>query len=185
MVRRQPACVRQVLGELKRKYSVDGTRVYLAGSANGALMAYRMACDHAELIAGVLVHGAGMDQRDVDACAPARPLHILHVQGTEDFFDIENAVTMLEVWADMNGCAAADGGKALDGPLGEVGARPPHTPHPSTPSTPALARSPSPPRGSSGALLTCCAQLPRRAPQVSGVWKDDAPCRRPTSRDAT
>ena len=47
-----------------------------AGSANGGLMAYAMACKHAHLFAGVVVHGAGQDQSDLDHCHPARPLHV-------------------------------------------------------------------------------------------------------------
>lgn len=107
----------RLLERLKAKYPVDPARVYLAGSANGGLMAYTMACKHASLFAGVVVHGAGQDQSDLDHCRPSHPLHILHVQGTKDFFDIDDAFAMLGYWADLNGCDSTK----LDGPAGSPG----------------------------------------------------------------
>jgi len=107
----------RLLERLKTKYPVDPARVYLAGSANGGLMAYAMACKHASLFAGVVVHGAGQDQSDLDHCRPSHPLHILHVQGTKDFFDIDDAFSMLGYWADLNGCDSTK----LEGPVGSPG----------------------------------------------------------------
>ena len=34
------------------QYTVDTQRVYLVGHSNGAFMSFRMACDHADVIAG-------------------------------------------------------------------------------------------------------------------------------------
>ena len=77
----------RVLDALQERYGVDAARIYLAGSANGAVMAYHMACHHAHRFAGLLVHGASQDRYDIQRCRPTMPLHILHVQCGADHFD--------------------------------------------------------------------------------------------------
>ena len=63
---------------------IDPARVYVWGHSNGAVMVWRLLCDHAELFrAGVALEGADNSATDA-ACAPSRPLHILRVHGTAD-----------------------------------------------------------------------------------------------------
>lgn len=71
-------------------------------------MAYYMACNNAGLFAGVAVHGAGQDQADIANCKPTKPLHLLQIHGTKDFFKIGDAVQRLEVWADLNACSSTE-----------------------------------------------------------------------------
>ena len=97
-----------VLEAVQAKYSVDPQRIYVGGSANGGLMAYYLACRHSHLFAGVLVHGAGQNQRDLDHCHPTTPMHVLHIHGTKDFFPIRSVRKGLGVWADLFGCNSTD-----------------------------------------------------------------------------
>ena len=46
-------------------------------------MAYRMACESADLIAGI-ASLAGMTFLDPSRCAPSQPVNILHIHGTAD-----------------------------------------------------------------------------------------------------
>jgi len=48
-------------------------------------MAYRMACQSADLIAGI-ASLSGMTFLDPNRCAPSEPVNILHIQGTADLF---------------------------------------------------------------------------------------------------
>jgi polyhydroxybutyrate depolymerase len=61
---------------------VDTTRIYFFGHSNGAFMAHRMACNHADRIAAVGTL-AGTEAMDF-TCTPARPISVLQIHGTAD-----------------------------------------------------------------------------------------------------
>ncbi len=70
----------RVLDQLQADYRVDTTRVFVAGVSNGAMMAYRFACERADRVRAVgSVAGAVV----VD-CQPSRPVSVLEIHGTED-----------------------------------------------------------------------------------------------------
>jgi polyhydroxybutyrate depolymerase len=112
-----------VIDEIKAKYSVDPTRVYLVGHSNGGFMSYRMACDHADQIAAI-ASLAGATFADDSQCNPAEPVSVLQIHGTADdtvLYDggtfagtlsYPGAVLTTETWATHGGCdaVAADGG---------------------------------------------------------------------------
>ncbi len=68
---------------IERQYTVDTHRVYLVGHSNGAFMAYRMACDHADQITAIVALNGAM-WNDVSRCAPSRPVSVLDIRGTAD-----------------------------------------------------------------------------------------------------
>jgi poly(3-hydroxybutyrate) depolymerase len=47
--------LRALIEEIGRQFSVDRKRIYLIGHSNGGYMTYRMACEYADLIAGIAV----------------------------------------------------------------------------------------------------------------------------------
>jgi polyhydroxybutyrate depolymerase len=52
------------------------------GHSNGGFMAYRMACDHADVIAAIAsLEGAMIDP---DRCDPSEPVSVLEIHGTAD-----------------------------------------------------------------------------------------------------
>ena len=70
----------RVLDQLQADYPVDTRRVFVAGVSNGAMMAYRFACERADRVSAVgSVAGAVV----VD-CQPSRPVSVLEIHGTED-----------------------------------------------------------------------------------------------------
>ncbi len=94
--------------------NVDRRRIYLIGQSNGAYMSYRMACDHAETLAGIATI-AGATYLDPEACAPSRPIDVLHIHGTDDqtwFYEggtfvgnrYPGAVESVARWAAYNRC---------------------------------------------------------------------------------
>ena len=112
--------LRKLIEEIARSFPVDRKRVYLFGHANGGRMAYRMACESADLIAGI----AGMSGTtflDPGRCAPSEPVNILHIHGTDDDVDgyaggaltipttpanmpaFPGAVQTVQTWAGYNG----------------------------------------------------------------------------------
>src|SRR5690606_30047136 len=58
-------------------------RVALVGHSNGGFMAYRAACDHADLVR-LVVSVAGAMAADDAACAPERPVSVVQAHGTAD-----------------------------------------------------------------------------------------------------
>jgi len=73
--------VARVIDDLETRYCVDAKRIYAAGMSNGAMMAYRIACELSHRIAAVAAVAGGMQTQ---SCRPARPVPILHFHGTAD-----------------------------------------------------------------------------------------------------
>ena len=118
---------------IKDTLNVDGRRVHLVGSSNGAFMSYRMACDHAETIASIATM-VGATFRDPDDCRPAEPVHVLHIHGSADEVILyeggclgsdcyPGAVETVERWAAYNGCSlVGEPGDPIDFDAGIPGA---------------------------------------------------------------
>ncbi|MHC4696551.1 MAG: CE1 family esterase [Planctomycetota bacterium] len=106
--------LRLLVEAIQAEYNIDDRRIYFAGLSNGGFMSYRMACDHADLIAGIVsVAGATFD--NAADCTPTEPVHILQIHGTSDdviFYaggylitvPYPGAVESVETWAQYNGC---------------------------------------------------------------------------------
>jgi len=70
-----------VLDDLMRRTAVDGTRIYVTGLSNGAMMAYRFAAEAAERVAAVAgVAGTMATQR----FSPSRAMPVMHIHSTGD-----------------------------------------------------------------------------------------------------
>jgi polyhydroxybutyrate depolymerase len=75
--------LRRLIEEIAGRLAVDRKRIHLFGHSNGGRMVYRMACESADLIAGI-VSLAGLPSLDLSQCAPTEPVNILHIHGTAD-----------------------------------------------------------------------------------------------------
>lgn len=97
---------------------IDPARVYAVGVSAGGIMAYRLACDLGDRIAGVGAVAAGMQ---LDDCRPSRPVSVLVVHGTGDQLvpyeggrvlgganrPVPPTPAVAETWASIDGCAPA------------------------------------------------------------------------------
>lgn len=72
-----------LIEELRRVYPIDGEQVAITGHSNGGMMAYRMACERADLVRAIGVVAATMDL-SADACRPSRPVSVYHIHGELD-----------------------------------------------------------------------------------------------------
>lgn len=115
--------LRRLIEEIEGRLAVDRKRIHLIGHSNGGRMAYRMACESAGLIAG-MVSLAGMPSVDPSQCAPTEPVNILHIHGTADDIDpygggaltspsfpanmpaSAGALHAVRTWAEYNGASA-------------------------------------------------------------------------------
>ena len=81
--------VRAMVAKLQTELCVDPKRIYATGCSNGGGMAYKVACDAADLIAAVApvdfdcVTGPTADP-SCGSCTPARPISEIQFRGTSD-----------------------------------------------------------------------------------------------------
>jgi len=112
--------LRAVVEQISRQFAVDRKRVYLVGLSMGGEMAYGVACQSADLIAGIATHGGNTFQ-DPNRCQPTEPVNILCICGTADGWGnyyggawtgitvLQNmspfpgAVRTVQIWAEYNG----------------------------------------------------------------------------------
>ena len=73
--------IRRLLDALGTELNLDPARVYAAGHSNGAIMAYRLACELGDRIVAIGVQAGSLG---VDSCTPARPVSVIHLHGTAD-----------------------------------------------------------------------------------------------------
>lgn len=104
-----------LLDRLLNELPLDPERVYVAGASNGGILAYRLACERADRLAGVAAVGGTMV---MDQCAPARPTPVLALHGTEDgHVPYDGGPTtgapdpapsqpeLAQTWAQLNACS--------------------------------------------------------------------------------
>lgn len=73
--------LKAVIAEVSRRAAVDDARVYAIGMSNGAMMAYRLACEIPGTVKAIMAV-AGTD--NTRACAPAAPVSVLHLHARND-----------------------------------------------------------------------------------------------------
>lgn len=105
----------QVIRTLAATYAVDPDRVAVVGYSNGGFMAYRTACEHAELVS-VVVSLAGAMPADDGACRPSRAVTVVQAHGADDpviraggglrdGHAYPSAAESAAAWARHDGCA--------------------------------------------------------------------------------
>jgi polyhydroxybutyrate depolymerase len=85
------AFTRAIITSLQKDACIDRKRVYATGCSNGGGMAFRVACDAADVIAGVApvdfdcVTSAAVNEPSCGPeCAPSRPISEIQFRGTAD-----------------------------------------------------------------------------------------------------
>jgi len=77
--------LRTLVGDLTSSGLVDATRVYAAGYSNGGHMAFRLAVEAPDLVAGIAAFAASFPaESNFDCTATGTPVKTLIVNGTED-----------------------------------------------------------------------------------------------------
>ena len=72
---------RAMVDAIAQDYAIDRHRVYATGMSNGGMMAYRAACELADVFAAIApVAGA----QDTDDCHPSAPVSVIAFHGTAD-----------------------------------------------------------------------------------------------------
>ncbi len=126
------AYLRSLVEGVRRRFHVDDRRIYFAGHSNGGFMAYRMACENADLVAAI-VSVSGATFKDPTACQPSEPVSVLEIHSTLDpliaydggvvLAPYPAAVETVRIWGEYDGhrVMEADDGKTMDLDLGLPG----------------------------------------------------------------
>jgi len=100
----------------QERFSIDSTRIYIAGHSNGGFMAQRLAIEHSHHFAAIAVVAASLSESLESRCAPSRSMPILFINGTADpvtpyeggrqpggtrVLSVEDTV---KIWVCFNGC---------------------------------------------------------------------------------
>lgn len=112
--------LRNLIETIAEEHPVDLDSIHVIGHSNGGFMAYRMACDHADLVASI-ASLAGATYAYESSCTPSDPVHVLQIHGTEDdvirydgqcilpfIFCYPGAVESVTTWAGYNQCSAVE-----------------------------------------------------------------------------
>ncbi len=85
-------------------WPIDSHQIRVLGHSNGGYMAYRLACDRADLFTSI----ASLAGDAASApCAPSEPIHVLHLHGTADaVVPFAGAQPSVDQWVDHNGCGS-------------------------------------------------------------------------------
>ena len=73
--------IEKMIEDIASKHAIDTRRIYVAGMSNGAMMAYRLACEIPDRIAAIIAVAGTLAVRNCDA---AKDIPVLHIHGTED-----------------------------------------------------------------------------------------------------
>jgi polyhydroxybutyrate depolymerase len=71
-------------GRLAREGIADPARIYVTGSSNGGMMAFRLACEAADVFAAFAPVIASLPARAEESCRPSRPVPLMMINGAED-----------------------------------------------------------------------------------------------------
>ena len=77
------AYLKELVTAIQQQVDIDPRRIHFVGHSNGAFMAYRMACEHADWVASV-AGLAGATFKNNAMCTPSGPVHVLQIHGTSD-----------------------------------------------------------------------------------------------------
>ncbi len=67
-----------------KNYNIDKKRVYITGLSNGAIMAYRLACELSEKITAIAPVDGNIPYLISGECCPSRPVSVLAINGIND-----------------------------------------------------------------------------------------------------
>ena len=134
------AFLRRVVADIGAKgLRLDRKRIYAIGFSNGGMMSLRLACEAADLFAGVGAIAANMPKALAAGCRPSAPVSVIVVNGTDDpvvpyrggtvrvgllgLGEVLSTGETMALWARLNGCAAPATAAALPKRDGNGGSR--------------------------------------------------------------
>ncbi len=116
---------RGLVERVRSEACIDAARVYAVGVAMGGGMAYHLACNAADVFAGIAPSAFDLLVESEQPCQPARPVTVISFRGTEDLLvpydggpvqppngldvtiNFLGAVATFERWAELDQCTGS------------------------------------------------------------------------------
>ena len=73
--------IQKMIEDIASQYNIDRTRIYVTGMSNGAMMAYRLACEIPELIAAIIPVSGTLT---FNSCEKGKDVPVMHIHGELD-----------------------------------------------------------------------------------------------------
>ncbi|MEY2588189.1 MAG: polyhydroxybutyrate depolymerase [Acidimicrobiaceae bacterium] len=73
--------IRLLIAQVRSQHDIDSARVFATGHSNGAILAYRLACELSDEIVAIGVQSAAPE---VSTCTPAHAVSMLQIHGAAD-----------------------------------------------------------------------------------------------------
>lgn len=73
--------IKKLIEDINSRFSIDTRRVYVTGMSNGAMMAYRLACEIPDKIAAIIPVSGTLA---IDNCDGAKDVPVMHIHGDQD-----------------------------------------------------------------------------------------------------
>ena len=113
--------ISRMIDAIAGEYNINKDRVYVTGASNGAMMSLRLGCELAHKITALAPVIGSMPENLVARCAPARPIPLVMINGTDDplvpweggyvhifrkkLGKIISVPQTIEFWVARNGCS--------------------------------------------------------------------------------
>lgn len=115
--------ISKLIDKMIMDYHADPDKVYITGISNGAIMAYRLACELSDKVTAIAPVAGSMPCSLIDTCMPVRPVSVMAINNTHDPLvpydggDIRSGLTRLylgkvlsaeesvQLWVKWNGCS--------------------------------------------------------------------------------
>ena len=110
------AFIRALVADVAGKVRIDHSRVYATGHSNGSMLSHRIACEAADLFAGIAGMSGGLQFSNFGDCRPSRPISVKMYHGLNDSVVPYNGGGILgfrpirdtfNFWARTNQCSGA------------------------------------------------------------------------------
>jgi len=114
--------ISRMIDAIAGEYNINKDRVYVTGASNGAMMSLRLGCELAHKITAIAPVIGSMPENIVAQCAPARPMPLMMINGTDDplvpweggyvhifrkkLGKIISVPQTIDFWVARNGCSA-------------------------------------------------------------------------------
>lgn len=115
--------ISELIDKMIIEYHADPDKIFMTGISNGAIMAYRLACELSLKITAIAPVAGSMPCSLTDICTPERPVSVIAINNTSDPLvpyhggDIRSGLTRLylgkvlsaeesvQLWVKWNGCS--------------------------------------------------------------------------------
>jgi poly(3-hydroxybutyrate) depolymerase len=78
------AFMRALVADVAGKVRIDHSRIYATGHSNGSMLSHRIACEAADLFAGIAGMAGGLQFSNFGDCRPSRPISVKMYHGRYD-----------------------------------------------------------------------------------------------------